>query len=314
MTNLGEFNWNDLKFFLAVARNGSTLAAAKVLGTSQSTVHRRLKELETRLGHLLIERHPTGYRMTELGTAMLCHARHVEDAVISFERHLVASDQTPAGVVRVTCPEGVGYRLMRSQVLKKFNARFPGLRIEFVITNKVLNLAKGEADIAIRGSPPTGGALFGRKIAELPWAVYAKRSYAKRHGRLSGAEDINHHPVIAFDGQLSNHHPGVWLKSVAPNAKIAARADSLQTLLLAVKSGAGLAPLPVIIGESERDLECMLEPSPSVVTPFYLMIHEDMRRTPRVRAFFDFFIQELKLIRPILGDKARTRQRDTEIG
>jgi DNA-binding transcriptional LysR family regulator len=302
MTNPGAFDWNDLKYFLAVARNGSTLAAAKALSTSQSTVHRRLKELEARLERPLITRHPTGYRLTELGNAMLRHAERVEDSAISFERHLAASDRAPTGVVRVTCPEGVGYRLMRSAVLKKFNALFPDLRVEFVLTNKLLDLAKGEADIAIRGSPPTGGALFGRKVAELPWAIYAKRSYARRYGPLACVEDINRHPVIAFDGQLSNHHPSLWLKSVAPNAKIAARADSLQTLLLAVKSGAGVAPLPVIIGEKERDLECMLEPSPRVVTPFYLMIHEDMRRTPRVRAFFDFFIRELKLIRPILGD------------
>jgi DNA-binding transcriptional LysR family regulator len=259
--------------------------------------------LEAQLDRSLIKRRPTGYRLTELGSAMLRHAERVEDSIIAFERHLVASDGAPTGVVRMTCPEGVGYRLMRSKVLKKFNARFPGLRVELVITNKLLDLAKGEADIAIRASPPVVGALFGRKIAELPWAVYAKRSYARRHGRLSGVEDISDHPVIAFDGQLSNHHPNVWLKSVAPRAKIAARADSLQTLLLAVKSGAGLAPLPVIIGESERDLECVLTPSPNVVTPFYLMIHEDMRRTPRVRALFDFFIQELKLIRPILGER-----------
>ena len=89
--------------------------------------------------------------------------------------------------------------------------------------------------------------------------------------------------------------------------KIVARADGMQSLLLAVKSGAGLAPLPMIIGENERDLECMLEPSPAVVTPFYLVIYENMRRTPRVRALFDYFIEELKLIRPILGDKRHTR-------
>jgi DNA-binding transcriptional LysR family regulator len=307
MTSPVKFDWNDLKYFLAVARNGSTLAAARALGTSQSTVHRRLKELEAQLGRLLVKRHPTGYRLTELGSGMLRHAERVEDALIAFERHLAASDRAPAGVVRVTCPEGVGYRLMRSAVLKKFNAAFPNLRVEFVITNKILDLAKGEADVAIRGSPPGGDGLFGRKIAELPWAVYAKRSYAKRYGPLVSAADLNRHPVIALDGQLSNHHPNVWLKSVAPHAKISARADSLQTLLLAAKSGVGLATLPVIFGEGERGLARVFEPSPAVVTPFYLMIHEDMRRTPRVRSLFDFFVQELKLIRSILGHTRRTR-------
>jgi DNA-binding transcriptional LysR family regulator len=148
------FDWNDLKYFLAVARNGSTLAAAKVLGTSQSTVHRRLRELERRVGRSLIKRHPTGYRLTELGNLMVVYAERVEEAVVTFERNLIASDQGLVGIIRVTCPEAFGYRLMRSNVVDKFTTRFPGLRVEFVMSDKLLDLAKGEADIAIRGGRP----------------------------------------------------------------------------------------------------------------------------------------------------------------
>ena len=165
------FDWNDLKYFLAVARNGSSLAAAKALKTSQSTVHRRLKELERRLGHSLIKRHPTGYRLTELGNAMLVHARN-----------LAASDQNPTGTVRVTCPEMFGYRLMRSDLLDKLAAQFPGLSVEFVMSDQVLNLSKGEADIAIRLPPFADDALVRRRIVDQPWAIYATHAYAERHG------------------------------------------------------------------------------------------------------------------------------------
>jgi DNA-binding transcriptional LysR family regulator len=298
--NYQMFDWNDLKYFIAVAHNGSTLAAAKVLGTSQSTVHRRLNELEKRLGRSLIKRHPTGYRLTELGTSMLPHAEHVEGAIGSFERNLAASDQNLTGTVRLTCPEAFGYRLMRSNLLDKFNARFPALRVEFVMSDRFLNLSKGEADIAIRVPPFSEDALVTRKIADQPWAIYASHGYVERRGGISCFEDINNHSVIAFDGSMRNHHAARWLRSVAPKARVAARSDSLPSLLLGVKSGAGLSPLPVIIGDSEHDLTRMLEVIPSVISSFYLVIHEDMKRTPRVRVLFDFFVQEMKAIRPIL--------------
>jgi DNA-binding transcriptional LysR family regulator len=212
------FDWNDLKYFLAVARNGSSLAAAKALRTSQSTVHRRLKELERRLGHSLIKRHPTGYRLTELGNAMLVH----EEAVTSFARNLAASDQNPTGTVRVTCPEMFGYRLMRSDLLDKLAAQFPGLSVEFVMSDQVLNLSKGEADIAIRLPPFADDALVRRKIVDHPWAIYATHTYAERQGRIARFEDINDHSVIAFDGAMRNHHAARWLRTVAPKARVAA--------------------------------------------------------------------------------------------
>jgi DNA-binding transcriptional LysR family regulator len=304
VTNSGAFDWNDLRYFLAVTRHGSTLAAAKALRISQSTVHRRLRELEHRLGHALVKRHPTGYRLTELGNLVVPHAERIEAAVLSFERQLAAADERPVGVVRVTCPEALGSRLMRSPLIEKFNSRYPALRVELIMNNKLLDLAKGEADVAIRGVAPSDSSLYGRKIAALQWAVYATRSYVKRHGRIESFEDINDHRVILLEGSIRNHDAARWLKSVAPNAKIVARSDSLPTLLLAVKSGIGLAPLPLTVGESERGLQRLLGPIPGVVTDFYLLMHEDMRRTPRVRAFFDFIVKELKAVRQILGDDA----------
>jgi DNA-binding transcriptional LysR family regulator len=144
-----------------------------------------------------------------------------------------------------------------------------------------------------------------RKIADQPWAIYASRSYVEQRGQITCFEDINNHNVIAFDGQMRNHHAARWLKSIAPNAKVAARSDSLPSLLLGVKSGGGLSPLPVIVGESEGELTRMLGAIPNLISSFYLVMHEDMKRTPRVRALFDFFIDEIKFIRPILAGEAK---------
>ncbi|MPZ58290.1 MAG: LysR family transcriptional regulator [Rhizobiales bacterium] len=299
------FDWDDVRYFLAVARHGSTLAAAKALRVSQSTVHRRLEELERRIGRQLVRRHPTGYRLAELGQKLRAHAERIEDAVIAFERQLAASAGELTGTVRVACPESLGYRLMRSPLLDKLNASFPSLSIEFVMSDDLADLASGQADIAMRTAAPTDQNLFGRKISDSYYAVYASRSYIERHGRPERLEDINDHAVVSCDDSLVDHATARWLGSVAPQARIAARGRSLPSQLLAAKSGAGLALLPLGVGECENELVRVLGPLSDVNRPFYLLMHEDLRRTPRVRAVFDFIIGELDMIRPMLGGDIR---------
>jgi DNA-binding transcriptional LysR family regulator len=222
------FDWNDLRHFLAFARQGSTVAAAKALGVNQSTVHRRLVELERRLGSRLIERHIGGYRLTELGEELQPYAERVEAAVAALERRLASCDQDLTGTIRVTCPASVADRLARTHLLDVFHARHPSLQVELVMSDRFLDLSKGEADIAIRAGESRDGSLVGRKIAEGRWGIYASRSYVERHGRPERLEDIDHHFVVAPDG------------AIAPHATIAARSDNWPGFVLAVKSGSGL--------------------------------------------------------------------------
>jgi DNA-binding transcriptional LysR family regulator len=302
------FDWNDLKYFIAVARSGSTLAAAKTLRLSQSTVHRRIEELEKRLGQQLVTRRPTGYRLTELGEKLRSYAEHVEQTVIDFERQASAWGKDVRGTVKITCPDEVGSRLLASGLIDKFNERYPALRVEFVMSDKNLDLAKGQADIAIRAVPPTDDTLFGRKIADSSWAVYASKSYVKRYGGVKRSEDIDHHSIVLFDGKMRDHRSARWLKSVAPNARIAARANNMLAMQLAVKSGAGLAPMPVMVGEKDEALVRVFGPVKEITTPFFLLMHGDMKRTPRVRAFFDFMIEELPRLQPLLSGKVERRK------
>ena len=302
------FDWNDLKYFIAVARSGSTLAAAKTLRLSQSTVHRRIEELEKQLGQQLVTRHPTGYRLTELGEKLRSYAEQVEQTVVNFERQASAWGKDVRGTVKVTCPDEVGSRLLVSGLIDKFNERYPTLRVEFVMSDKNLDLAKGQADIAIRAVPPIDDTLFGRKIADSSWAVYASQSYVKRYGGVERPEDIDEHSIVLFDGKMRDHRSARWLKSVAPNARIAARANNMLAMQLAVKSGAGLAPMPVIVGEKDEALVRVFGPVKEITTPFFLLIHVDMKRTPRVRAFFDFMIEELPRLRPLLSGKVERRK------
>jgi DNA-binding transcriptional LysR family regulator len=294
------FDWDDLRYFLAVARHGSTIAAAKALNLSQSTVHRRLAELEKRIGRNIVIRHATGYRLTEFGKGLRPWAEQVESAITSVERYLVAADQTPTGTVRVTCSESIGYRLMQSPLLETFHSRHTGLRVELIMSDHFLDIAKGEADVAIRAGAPNEETLVGRKIADVPWALYCSRAYLARHGRVERTEDIARHSVIEFDGDIRDHHAAKWLRSVAPTARVVARSNTVPGLLMTVKSGAGLAPLPVPLGMRETDLVSVLGPVPGLYSPIYLLTHPELRHMPRIRAFFDFIIAEIDSVRPVL--------------
>jgi DNA-binding transcriptional LysR family regulator len=302
------FDWNDLKYFLEVARNGSTLAAARSLRLSQSTVHRRIDELERQLGEQLVTRHPKGYRLTELGEKLQTYAERIEQAAIDFERQVAALSKDVRGAVKVTCPEEVGSRLLASGIIDMFNERYPALRVEFLLSDQNLDLSKGQADIAIRAVRPIDDALIGRKIADSSWAVYASKSYVKRHGAVRQAKDIDHHAIVLFDGRMHDHHSARWLRSIAPNARIAARASNMLAMQLAVRSGAGLAPMPVLVGENDKALVRVFGPVQDIATPFFLLMHRDMKRTPRVRAFFDFVVDELPRIRPLLSAQAYARK------
>jgi DNA-binding transcriptional LysR family regulator len=298
--NLPMFDWNDLRHFLAVARHGSTLAAGRALGLSQSTVQRRLIELERRLGRQLVQRHPTGYQLTEFGREMLPYAERIGEAVQGFEQHLADSRRDVVGVVRVTCPEPLMFLLQKSPLLDRFHALHPGLRVEFVMSDRYVDLAKGEADIALRSGDTDDAQLVGRKIADSIWAVYASKAYVERHGKPERVEDISRHAVIGLDESMANHRAAKWLAQVAPDAKIVARNNSVLGVVYAVKSGIGLAPLPTAVGDAEEALVRVLGPIPELARSWRLLTLPELRKAPRVASFFDFIIDEIDSVRKIV--------------
>ena len=296
------FAWDDLRHFLAFARAGSMQAAAKALGVNQSTVQRRIAELEECVGHRLVERHLGSYRLTALGEELRPAAEGVEAAVAAFERRLAACDKGLTGTVRVTCGSSVAACLRRTPLIDAFHARYPGLRVELVISDRHLDLSKGEADIAIRLGEPRDEALVGRKIADASWSVYASRGYVERHGRPDNPEDLKGHLVVDCDASIANYPGARWPRSVAHHATVAARGDHWQGLILAVKAGAGLAAMPHFQGDNESDLVRVIDDI-GLVMPYYLLMHRDMQHTPRVRAFADFVSSEIKSFRALCVER-----------
>lgn len=294
------FDWNDLRVFLAVAETGSTGAAARALGVNQSTVQRRLAALEAGLGHRLTERRPKGYRLTDLGVKVLPQARAVADATDLFLQAVRDQGRIADGVIRVTCPEPIAFRLQQSGLIDRFHEVNDGLRVEFVLSDKYVDLANGEADVALRSGDTDDDILVGRKIADSLWAIYASRDYVAQHGAPQRVADLASHPLIGFEESMTRHRTVAWLREVAPQATYAARNTSVLGLIYAAKASVGVAPLPMALGDAEPDLIRVLGPIPELTRAWRILTHPDQRHSTRVEAFFAFILSETGALRPLL--------------
>ena len=295
-----DFDWDDLKHLLAVARHGSTLAAGRALGLDQSTVQRRLTALERRFGQALVRRQPSGYQLTEFGQTLLPHAERVEDAVAMFKQHLATAAAEVAGIIRVTCPEPIVFRITQSTLLERFRERHPALQVHFVMSDKYIDLAKGEADVALRSGDTDDGDLVGRKIGDSVWAIYASTTYIERHGSPQRVEDLPRHALVGFDDTMAKHRIAAWLRKIAPGAVLAARTNSVLGLVYSAKAGIGVAPLPIALGDAEPDLVRVIEPVAELTRIWRVLTTPELRHTPRVAAFFEFIVDEIDTLRPII--------------
>lgn len=294
------FDWDDLKHFLAVARHGSTTAASRAEQVDQSTVQRRLAELERRIGQPLVERHAGGTRLTAYGQQLLPLAQRVEHDMMALEQFITSSARALSGTIRLTCPEPIVARITRSTLLDKLHARHPGLHIEFVMSDQYVDLGKGEADVALRSGDTTDNRLIGRKIADSLWAVYASRDYLARHPAPAGLGDLAQHSWVGFDASMANHRASQWLLQVAPGARVVATATSVLGAVHSVKANLGLAALPTALGDAEPDLVRVLGPVPELARIWRMLTTRQLRRTPRVSAFFDFMASEITTLKPVL--------------
>lgn len=291
------FDWDDLKFLLAVARTGSTTAAAKALGVNQSTVQRRVAELERQMGRALLLRRMSGYELTPLGRDLVPLAENVALAVEAFKQRARGTSRDGRELIRLTCPEPVLGRL--KPLIDHFHQRYPTFQVEFVTSDRYLDLLNGDADIAFR-SGDTQEALVGWKVADSVWSVYASSAYIEEFGRPLDVSDLNRHTIVSLDESLSQHRLMLWLVEFAPHARRGSRSGSILGLVQAVKLGIGIAPLPRLLAE-EAGLVKVLGPIDELTKAWKLLTHPGLRHAPRISAFFDFVDEEREAVRSMLG-------------
>jgi DNA-binding transcriptional LysR family regulator len=299
--------WSDLRYLLAVGRAGSTLAAAQVTGASQSTVARRIAALEAALDLKLFERLQYGSRLTDQGAALMRQAETVEAAVQDLLDQAASARRSLAGTIRFTmAPESADETITRP--ITAFMAANPGVHIEVRSTERFLDIAAGEADVALRAGPrPDDPSLVVRKVGDILWAGYCSPSYVEKNGAPAGFDDLDGHQLIGAEGQLERAAPLQWLGERA--SRFAFRVSSVGDMVGFAKAGAGIGFAPLLQGEVAEGLVRCLPPLP-VVTEVWLITRDDVRRTPHVRAFLDYLYANLSdtpqpLLLPAVGAAAQ---------
>lgn len=287
-------DWDDLKYFLAVARSGSALGAAKALRVNQTTVTRRLTALEAALGIPLFERRQAGYALTPAGEALVERAKAVEAAVGAFAEAAGAQSREVSGSVCLTMQEIYAVTVL-PPILRDLHEVHPALRVELDTADLPRDLGAGEADVALRGvrRTPTDGGLVGRRIAHDPWTLYCSRDYAARHSRPRTAADLRQHTIVGGGGEKVWPLYRAWLQRHRLEEAVTLHHSSGTGLLAAVRAGAGLAVLPSFVADREPGLVRVLEPISSDDAEIWLLTHERLRHTPRVRAVMDFLGERL---------------------
>lgn len=285
-------DWDDIRFFLAVARTGSTVGAARALGVNQTTVARRIAELEEAIGAQLFERSREGYRLRADAEALLRAGDAVEADVGTFTQ-LAASLGRGVDNIRITTNEPLANNIL-APAIHTFRSAYPDVRIDLVITTRQVNLAKGEADVALRAAPmPTDPELVGRRVGDAHWAVYCSHDYARFNGAPADVAALSgHHLILLPDAS------GSRLGQISSPRSVQQLATANE-LCIAARAGLGVVSLPCVVGDAQADFErCFVQVEP--VTPVWLIYHERLRGSPEVRALLDCVVEHTRAARDLL--------------
>ncbi len=287
------FDWDDLKIFLAISRNGSVRAAARSLGTTHATVSRRLKVLEGKLDAPLFERGIDGAELSELGHTILASAEEIEKSVSRIDRVAFSKEPSLAGPLRVSLCENL-YSMVLADDLAEFQVQNPLIELNILATIEISDIARRETDLAIRitKTPPPGA--FGKKLANSPLAIFATPKY------LENRPHLDRWITIDYEGASKALTPG----------NVVGQSNSVRVARHMIRTGTGIGLLPCYIGDSDPDLVRLPESGTIVDNEIWALVHSDVRKNPRVRALLNFIYKAFKKHRPLLeGDKPQTVSR-----
>lgn len=290
-------NWSDYPIFLAVAEVGSLTAAGKKLGMSQPTVGRRIRALEDHFKTPLLRREDGVLIPTAFGQSMLDHIQRMQDEASAIDRSSATLEDSLSGVVRLSATEGIGTAWLPA-VMQIFRNEHPDILVDLGIGFRDFNLAQREADIALRWqSPGEQNSLIGRKVATVSFGLFAAPEYLDRMGRPNSVDELKEH-----DGVIANIMDGkqLWLRDgdemIHNPKRITFQTNSIWAFDEAMDHGYGIGMQPITRGGSKRvlgDLERIL-PDVVATEDLYLVAHQDLRRSTRIRAVFDFLVKAFK--------------------
>lgn len=279
-------DWNDLRYVLAIGRDGSLAQAASTLAVNHSTVFRRLNAIEAQLGVKLFDRLQGAYQATDAGLRVLAAAERIEAEAMSLDREITGSDRRLSGELRVSSSETLAFSALTLEIAT-FRSHHPGIRIELVVDNRQVDLSRREADVALRAARPRQGDLYGRKLADIDWAVYGAHGYLAERGAPVQVADLKEHALIGWSSGTTGIKTAAWLADIVPESTVVYRSSSLINQMVAARSGIGLAVLPCYLAEPEEGLVRVMPPLEELTRELWLITHAALKRTARVRAFME---------------------------
>lgn len=283
ITESHSLNWDDLKYFLAVARTGTLRGGADSIQVNHTTLTRRLSVMEERVGSRLFDRSKQGLVLTQLGEDLMPHAERVEAEMTAASRVIVGRDTQPSGTVYITLPHGLAMTSLMDD-FTAFADLYPDITLNMNFTNDIRDLTRREADVSLRVASEVTDDVVGRKLVQMSQAAYCTREYAERVTD-NGGEGLHligwHEPEEATTAE--------WVKnSYYPKARLKHRVSELVPLITLAASGLGMAYLACNLGDRHPNLIRAPFQKPMPYRSIWLLLHRDLKNTARVRLFVDF--------------------------
>jgi DNA-binding transcriptional LysR family regulator len=261
-----RLSWDDLRVVKAIGEYGSLAAAAASLGVNNSTMFRRLSQIEDALKVVLFDRRRSGYIATHAGTEVIALARNIELEIIGVSTRISDREAGHAGDLRITTSDSLAYNLI-VPIVAAFRAENPGIRVEVRATS----------------APPEN--LFGRKMATIAWAMYGRRCDGDEEHH-DGREAMSR--WTTYSGSLSRLRAAKWIEQAVPYENIAYRSDSVVSVAAAIEAGIGIGYLPCMLGDINKNLKRLGNVEPDLSDELWVLTHPDIRRSGRVYAFMVF--------------------------
>jgi DNA-binding transcriptional LysR family regulator len=297
-----SFNWDDIRFFLELARRGRLALVARHFGVEHTTVSRRITELETVLDEKLFNRSERGFNLTPKGEKLLRHAEQMEGGANGVADVLGVTHARHESVRLVTM-EGIGSFYIAPK-LRKFKERYPNLVVELVTSPQLGNLTKREADVMLSFARPQNPGVVVRKIGWFSLRLYASEDYLLEHGTPEDAADLRDHVFIDYIDELVSIQAVHWLRDAVPAPRIAFRSTSMTAHQNAAASGMGIVLLPSFTAARDTRLKPVLHDQIEVQRDLWIATHEQFRSRPKIQALMTFISKEIEADSAFMQGKA----------
>lgn len=287
------FTWDDLQYFLAVARTGQLSSAARSLRTSHATVSRHIDRLEFSLKAKLFERNPRGYELTAVGRRLVDTVERIEAEAERLQADISEGGSLLRGVVRLSAPEGFS-NFFFVEKLQEFAVTHPHIMVELLNIQQIMALSRKEADVAVTLDPPKAGPYVSEQISEYTLHIYAARSYLAGRPEIRSRKDLLDHFFIGYIQDLV-FSPGLdYMRDVLAGLRPGFQSSSISAQLTATLSGRGLCILPNFIAVRFPDLQMVLPDEVELRRGYWLTCHNDLADVPRVRSLVDFILNAVR--------------------